>query len=84
MENKTNLKQYDARFDGKMNPRNTFHCDICKRYYNGTSDTVLMFNDDSRLADCVHGGDTEITETIYEAHMEDLKENNLLEEDFGD
>ena len=76
------LVEYDKRFEGRMNPRNTFYCDTCNKYYNGVSDTVIFFsyNNNPSEEDCVHGSDTEITKAIYDAHMKDLQENGFLDE----
>lgn len=84
--NKEELKAYDARFVGKMNPRNTFRCFVCNKYYNGTDTTTLMISDDGDESknDCMHRGDLEINETIYNAHIADLKANGLLGENDDD
>lgn len=68
--------QYDTRFVGKLNPRNTFQCPICFRFLNGKATTMLSFDE----KDCAHGEDVEISQDTYKEHIADLESNGFLSE----
>lgn len=54
-----------------MEPKNSYQCPICSKYFNGLEDVMLDFN----AKDCAHSNDTEITEGVFKKHMELLPPN---------
>ena len=83
------LKSFDTLYEGKLNPRCTFHCTTCDKFYSnkmervpkdGSPSFTLIVDDENNQEDCVHYNDVEIREDMYEKHMEILKERGFLTE----
>ena len=81
---------FDAMYQGKLNPRCTFHCHTCGKYYSnmmerepkeGEPTFTLIINDETGSEDCVHYNDIEVTEKIYTTHIKELKEQGFLKDD---
>lgn len=79
-------EKFDKQYIGKLNPRCTFYCKVCKRWYSGKMEDSKVnepvysaIQHENGVEDCVHYADIEITEEIYDKHMEILRDNDLLE-----
>lgn len=83
-----NIEEFDKQYVGRLNPRASFHCDTCDKYYgeimsnrNGKERTsTVLLTEDNRINDCVHY-DMEITEHIYREHIKILVENGFLDDE---
>lgn len=89
MESK--LKEFDALYENKLNPRCTIHCETCGKFYSNKMENLpgddkptftLIVDDNWNPQDCVHYNDMEINEELYNTHIKILKENEFLDEDF--
>lgn len=83
------LEIFDLKYKGKLNPRCTIHCQTCNRYYSDRIENLpkddspvftLTIDESTGNEDCVHYTDIEVTEKIYETHMEILKANGFLKD----
>lgn len=81
------LREWDKPYEGKLNPRATYSCDTCERFYGEQMDAhkpetisyALILDSNDQPTDCFHGKSTEITEKIFDEHMAILERDGLIE-----
>lgn len=49
-----------------MNPKKSYSCFVCSKYFNGDSEVVFLDKD------CVHGADIEISQDVYLQHINSI------------
>lgn len=92
--NEDQLRAFDKQYEGRLNPRASYDCTTCKKFYgeidpfkNVKDDetTLVLIVDDktSNITDCVHFDDIEIPEHIWREHMQTCLDAGLFEDGFN-